>query len=256
MAIFNIIREKAYLKWQLRYILFFEQKTNMNDNRQTSINSMSISSLLAFISWRQMISAGSVLSQSIKPLFIAALIPFTLYVIIRITIFVILYNCKINHVTMENDKYIQEDLLVSEIYPYFQYGHATQGQRFLNFVIDNILMRLGLTYVTGYILGQVLLALAAQFLYRLAAEDCKLGLYALSFFIVIINYLFYYTLCEKLFKGQTLGKLITGTRALRTDGEELTFRDALLRSLSAWCLLKCLAGLAFRGMMHGPILWL
>ena len=133
---------------------------------------------------------------------------------------------------MENDEHIQEDLLESEIHPYFQYIHATQAQRFLNFVIDNILMRLGLTYVTGYLLGQLLLALTPQLLYRLVAEDGKLGLYALSFFIGIINYLFYYTLCEKLFKGQTLGKLITGTRALRTDGEELAFRDALLRSLS------------------------
>ena len=49
--------------------------------------------------------------------------------------------------------------------------------------------------------------------------------------IIIVNYLVYYTLCEKLFRGQTLGKLITGTKSLRTDGEELTFKDALLRSL-------------------------
>ena len=55
---------------------------------------------------------------------------------------------------MENDEHIQEDLLESAIHPYFQYIHATQGQRFLNFVIDNILMRLGLTYITGYILGR------------------------------------------------------------------------------------------------------
>jgi uncharacterized RDD family membrane protein YckC len=40
--------------------------------------------------------------------------------------------------------------------------------------------------------------------------------------IIIVNYLVYYTLCEKLFRGQTLGKLITGTRAIRTDGEKLT----------------------------------
>jgi uncharacterized RDD family membrane protein YckC len=60
----------------------------------------------------------------------------------------------------------------------------------------------------------------------------KAGLYIISYIIVIINYVFYYTLCEKLFKGYTLGKLITGTRAMRQDGEALTFKDALLRSLS------------------------
>jgi uncharacterized RDD family membrane protein YckC len=47
-----------------------------------------------------------------------------------------------------------------------------------------------------------------------------------------LNYIVYYTLCEKLLKGYTLGKLITGTRAIRQDGGELTFRNALLRSLS------------------------
>ena len=39
-------------------------------------------------------------------------------------------------------------------------------------------------------------------------------------------------LFEKLFKGYTVGKLITGTRAIREDGKELTFKNAILRSLS------------------------
>jgi len=38
--------------------------------------------------------------------------------------------------------------------------------------------------------------------------------------------------CEKAFKGRTLGKVISGTRAIRNDGGELTLKDALLRSLS------------------------
>ena len=47
---------------------------------------------------------------------------------------------------MENTEVIQQDLITDEIHPYFQYNHATQGQRFLNFVIDNILMRFTITY--------------------------------------------------------------------------------------------------------------
>jgi uncharacterized RDD family membrane protein YckC len=129
---------------------------------------------------------------------------------------------------MENSEDIQTDLLTSEIDPYFQYIHATQGQRFLNFIIDNILMRLTLTYASGYVVGKVLQVIAPNLLYKLIDDTSKVGLYALPYMIVIINYLVYYTLCEKLFRGQTLGKLITGTKALRTDGEELTFKDALL----------------------------
>ena len=132
---------------------------------------------------------------------------------------------------MENTEDIQQDLITNEIHPYFQYFHAIQGQRFLNFIIDNILMRLTLTYASGYVVGRVLQVIAPEFLYKLIDDDSKVGLYTLSYMIIIVNYLVYYTLCEKLFRGQTLGKLITGTKSLRTDGEELTFKDALLRSL-------------------------
>lgn len=143
---------------------------------------------------------------------------------------------------MENTEDIQPDLLTNEIDPYFQYLHATQGQRFLNFIIDNILMRLTLTYASGYVVGQILQVIAPEFLLRLLDDDSKVGLYVLSYMIVIINYLVYYTLCEKLFKGQTLGKFITGTKALRTDGQELTFKDALLRSLCRLVPLEIFSG--------------
>ncbi len=143
---------------------------------------------------------------------------------------------------MENIEDIQPDLLTNEIDPYFQYVHATQGQRFLNFIIDNILMRLTLTYASGYVVARVLQVIAPDFLFRLVYDDSKVGLYALSYIILILNYLVYYTLCEKLFKGQTLGKLITGTKALRTDGQELTFKDALLRSLCRLVPLEVFSG--------------
>jgi uncharacterized RDD family membrane protein YckC len=132
---------------------------------------------------------------------------------------------------MENTEDIQPDLITDDIHPYFQYYHATQGQRFLNFFIDNILMRLTLSYGTGFVVGKILMMLSPDLMFKLINEDGKVGLYILAYLIVIVNYLVYYTLCEKLFRGQTLGKLFTGTRAIRTDGEELTFKDALLRSL-------------------------
>lgn len=124
-----------------------------------------------------------------------------------------------------------EDVITDHIHPYFQYDHATQGQRFINFFIDNLLMRLALSYVTGLVIGKVGFLLFPDFMYRMNDGENNAILFVLAYIIVIINYLVYYTLCEKLLRGYTLGKLITKTRAIRTDGDELTFIDALLRSL-------------------------
>jgi uncharacterized RDD family membrane protein YckC len=132
---------------------------------------------------------------------------------------------------MENTEDNQEDLITNDIHPYFQYSQATQGQRFLNLVVDNILMRLTITYGTSFLVGKILLVLSPDLLLSLINDNGKIGLYIFAYLVVIVNYLVYYTLCEKLFRGQTAGKLLTKTRAIRTDSEELTFKDALLRSL-------------------------
>ncbi len=117
-----------------------------------------------------------------------------------------------------------------------QYVYGTQGQRFVNWLIDNLLLRYGLSYLTGMALGLLLLAIAPDFLNEIALDQAmgkiSIGFWVLAYFIGTLNYIVYYTLCEKLFKGYTLGKLISGTRAIRQDGQELTIKDALLRSLS------------------------
>ena len=132
---------------------------------------------------------------------------------------------------MEKMEENREDLLTSELDPYLQHNDASRGQRFLNFMIDNVLMRLTLTYLTGYAVGITLGSFFPEFT-RSLVNNNYYGLLALSYIVVIFNYIIYYTLCEKLFRGQTLGKLITGTRAIRDDGSDLTLRDAFLRSVS------------------------
>ena len=127
-----------------------------------------------------------------------------------------------------------QDFLYEESQHLNTYVYATQGQRFLNWLIDNLLMRLGLTFLTGMAISLILSFIAPDFLNRIAASESSMGgeLILLSLMIGYMNYIVYYTLCEKLFKGYTLGKIITGTRAIRQDGQELNFKDALLRSLS------------------------
>ncbi|MBK8496627.1 MAG: RDD family protein [Chitinophagaceae bacterium] len=133
-----------------------------------------------------------------------------------------------------NSNIEQKDLLADDAYLNNHFVYATQGQRFLNYLIDNILMRYGLSYLTGITIGTLLAVAAPEFLDNLADSESNwtIGMILVGLLVGILNYIVYYTICEKLFRGYTLGKLITGTRAIRQDGNELTFKDALLRSLS------------------------
>ena len=124
------------------------------------------------------------------------------------------------------------DLLGEESYVQNQFIYATQGQRFLNWLIDNLLMRFGFAYLSGLALGTLISIASPNFFNEMGASETTITLLFLGVFVAYFNYIVYYTLCEKLFRGYTLGKLITGTRAIRQDGGELTFRNAFLRSLS------------------------
>jgi uncharacterized RDD family membrane protein YckC len=122
--------------------------------------------------------------------------------------------------------------LLDDLNAYIQYVRASMGQRFLNFLIDNVLMQYGLSFLTGGIVGFFLASLFPKFAYELFTGDNQFNLFILGYLISIFNYLVYYTFCEKVFNGYTLGKLVTGTKAIRNDGQPLTFMDAFRRSLS------------------------
>jgi uncharacterized RDD family membrane protein YckC len=113
----------------------------------------------------------------------------------------------------------------------FQYEHASTGQRFLNFLIDGLVMNYGISLLTGFVVAFILAAVSPDFYNDLVRKEGGGFYFALSL-ITILNEVLYYSFCEKVFRGYTLGKLITGTRAVREDGSELTWKDAFLRSLS------------------------
>ena len=125
-----------------------------------------------------------------------------------------------------------------------QYTEASQGQRFLNWLIDNLFMRFALSYASGYAVGYLLLAIAPDFLMEIAYGERGWRFWTLAYIVGIFNYIIYYTICEKAFRGYTLGKLLSVTRAIRNDGAELTFKDAILRSLSRIVPFEVLSALA------------
>ncbi|HEX7902425.1 MAG TPA: RDD family protein [Chitinophagaceae bacterium] len=122
----------------------------------------------------------------------------------------------------------------SELFESYQeYTDASQGSRFINYLVDNLFMQFVLSYGSGYVVGYLLSVIAPDFLYKITEGGESSGNVILfSLILAYFNYFIYYTICEAAFKGYTLGKLISGTKAIREDGEPLTFKDAILRSLS------------------------
>ncbi len=123
----------------------------------------------------------------------------------------------------QQDLFSQDDL--------FPYADASTGQRFFNYLIDIVLIQFALGFVTGYLYATILVSLAPDVAYSVFSEEQTFVSFLINYLLASINFIIYYTLCEKAFNGYTLGKLITGTKAIRQDGEALTFKDALLRSL-------------------------
>lgn len=136
---------------------------------------------------------------------------------------------EINHPGSNEEN--QVDYLASLDDPILQVIQATTGQRLLNYIADNLLMKYGLSYITGMLIGSVMSSVAPELLIRATSMENVWSFTLVSLLIGYINYIIYYTLCEKLFKGYTFGKLITGTRAVDKNGRELSFKDSLLRSL-------------------------
>jgi uncharacterized RDD family membrane protein YckC len=136
----------------------------------------------------------------------------------------------------------QEDLLHIESASVIYEAH--KWQRLLNYIID--------FFVIDYLFGDIVAEAVVVVLYELSPlwveglDDSNLfSIEMLSLGTLVWALIFtpYYTLSEKLFKGYTLGKFITGSRAVRSDGKELTFKDAFLRSVIRIIPLEVFSGL-------------
>lgn len=121
------------------------------------------------------------------------------------------------------------DLLNADELMLNEFVYASTGQRFLNYLIDNIFMNYGIGFLTGYVIG--LIIGVSETTYFNDIRENSMSMFVFIYTVAILNYLFYYILSEKLFNGYTLGKLITGTRAIRDDGTAMTFKDVLIRTL-------------------------
>jgi len=122
------------------------------------------------------------------------------------------------------------------------FDYATKEQRCINFIIDNLVMRFTLAFATGIVFTYVVRSGFPTFAELLFAEDSMLALLVFTYMVSRVNYAIYYSLSEKYFNGYTLGKLVTGTRAVRNDGNELTWKNAIHRSFSRFLPFEFLSG--------------
>jgi uncharacterized RDD family membrane protein YckC len=109
--------------------------------------------------------------------------------------------------------------------PEYQIVQASGGKRFANYLIDLIVFYL-LAFMTGIVIGM----LSPDTINSIDEENTEFNIVTnLAFISIFVLYMFG---TEAIFKGKTLGKLITGTRAVNEDGSNISIKTALLRGLS------------------------
>ena len=114
-----------------------------------------------------------------------------------------------------------DDLIIIE--PYFV--RAETGKRFANYIIDIIVF-----YLVIFAGSFLLALLAPTMLDNLTTNGGGFGLIDRIFDIGM--YGVYMGIIETLFKGRSVGKFITGTRAVNLDGTKISGSTAFARGFS------------------------
>lgn len=103
---------------------------------------------------------------------------------------------------------------------------ASKGKRFLNLLIDTIVFYL-MSFIFGFIMVAFFMS-EEQMIQYVDTEQSTIQDYLIAFSIFFV----YYFGMEYFFKGKTVGKFLTKTRAVRIDNSRLDPKEAALRTLS------------------------
>jgi uncharacterized RDD family membrane protein YckC len=102
---------------------------------------------------------------------------------------------------------------------------ASTGKRLANYIIDVLLF-----YIFMLLVG-VLIGLFAPSLLNMM-DDTSAGFNIVDRIVSLFLYALFMFGQEALLKGKSLGKLITGTKAVNYDGTEISINKAFLRGCS------------------------
>lgn len=109
--------------------------------------------------------------------------------------------------------------LLSEIEETVDVTPVSAGTRFAHYIVD-IICYYAIFGLFAFMLGLMIGAGSGD-------TDESGGAYLLFF---IISYFGYYILMEGLCNGRTVGKMVTGSQVLKTDGSPITIGDATMRT--------------------------
>jgi uncharacterized RDD family membrane protein YckC len=123
---------------------------------------------------------------------------------------------------------------------------ASQGQRFLTSIIDNVVLY-GINFGVGLVLGIVLLAAAGGEITKETELTINLIAMVVGIFVAILYYF-----AMEVATGTTVGKLVMGTKVVSADGGKPTTGQILGRS---FCRLIPFEAFSFLGNKGFPIGW-
>ncbi|HEY6902651.1 MAG TPA: RDD family protein [Puia sp.] len=123
---------------------------------------------------------------------------------------------------MENSPQPTEDILFDVSFRLVQAG---PWKRFANYIVDRIVFGI---LSTGY----SLVLLYSQVSWSIMGDDYSVSARLVRALISYLSFGFFMGLVEAVFKGKTLGKVFTGTRAVNEDGSPISPKTAFLRGLS------------------------
>ncbi len=106
-----------------------------------------------------------------------------------------------------------------------QLSLASQGQRFVTLIIDNVFLGL-LNYFVGFLLGIIFIVASGG---PQAAQNGMMMLQIISFFVSIAVAFAYFVLLEGT-TGMTIGKMAMGTKVVSANGQKPTMGQIMGRT--------------------------
>lgn len=113
----------------------------------------------------------------------------------------------------EQETILDEDVIEHSGVP-GSHNLASTGQRFLNYLVD--------------VIAQYAITFALIFLAQSSGDSTLSSIAGLSSLFIF----FLYYLIMEATTGKTLGKMATRTKVVTSEGEDITFKHAFIRSLS------------------------
>ena len=107
---------------------------------------------------------------------------------------------------------------------------ASQGERFANFIIDRVVIYI-LFFLYGTFAVLVYELLNIDFFLNIANKLASLSRVE-DILVTTAVYFLYLFFMEYFTKGRTIGKYITGTKVMSTDGTTPTLQDFFIRNIS------------------------